>query len=135
MKNFITIIIALVATISVYGQSGYRYVQNSYGYNNYRYYDDYNNNYDNRYRRTNYSRWYNYLSNRDFKRLRKLERRLDSRIKCALEDGYVSRRDQRRINEVERDIDELLSRYDFYRGRNGRDGRRGNRSGLNRICR
>ena len=133
MKRYVTIFIALMTTVTFFGQRGYRTVQNSYRSGNYGYYDGRNNNFNNnRFRYANYSRWYDLLTRRDLKRLRKLERRLNDRIECAWEDGYVSRRESRRINDVELDIDNLLSRYEFYRRRNGR---RNFRSGLNGVCR
>lgn len=100
-------------------RSNYGY-QNDNNYNHNRQRDRYRNNY----RREEYL--YNSMGYYDRKELRRLERKLNDRINCAWEDNYLSDREIRRIRDVERDIFNLYERQRAinYRSRNNSDRRR-----------
>lgn len=104
---------------------------NNFGYSNGSYHSDYNANVFRRYRRDEGT--YYRMNRNDKRKLRRLEKKLRERKRCALEDGFVSDRDFRRVREVEIDINRLYARYNYRGYRNGyngygNSGRRGNRS-------
>ena len=125
MKTLFVTLLCSVFTIVLNAQYQGGYSNNNYNYHQDRY--DRNNKYDrNNHRHTasyNYSSRGRYLPIQVRKELRRLERKLAHRQKCAWEDGHVSRREARRIRDVERDIAQLLYRYGGNRYTNTRSNR------------
>lgn len=123
-------------TITIGYSSNDRY-DDSYRYDNdyrYNYRDGNRDRYNSVYRRDH--QVYARMNQSDRRSLRRLEKKIRERERCAWEDGFVTEREARRINSVLRDIDKLNDRYYSRQGRRYNDnrGRYDNNRNQSRRC-